>query len=62
MALKLHALKHTRPHRFLKDFQDLEGLVRINQLDLNSEKLRHLFLKYGTLELFEKLVCACSDT
>jgi hypothetical protein len=37
MALKLHALKHTRPHRFLKDFQDLEGLIIVNHLDPNSE-------------------------
>ena len=61
MALKLHALKHTRPQRFLKDFQDLEGLLVVNQLDPNSEKVRQLFLKYGTLELHEKVVRACSN-
>lgn len=60
LALKLHALKNTRAHRFLKDFQDVEGLVRINQLDLKSEKVRQLFLKYGNLELYEKVVRACS--
>ena len=61
MALKLHALKHTRPHRFLKDFQDLEGLIMVNHLDPNSEKVRELFLKYGTLDLHEKIVRACSN-
>lgn len=61
LALKLHALKHTRPHRFLKDFQDVEGLVRINQLDLKSEKVRELFLKYGNLDLYEKVLHACSE-
>lgn len=61
LALKLHALKHTRAHRFLKDFQDVEGLVRINQIDLRSETIRQLFLKYGNLELYEKVLRACSD-
>jgi predicted nucleotidyltransferase len=61
LALKLHALKHTRAHRFLKDFQDVIGLVRINRLELRSENIRQLFHKYGTLELYEKIVRACSD-
>lgn len=61
MALKLHALKYTRPHRFLKDFQDLEGLILINHLDPKSEKIRQLFMKYGTLDLHEKIVRACSN-
>jgi predicted nucleotidyltransferase len=61
IALKLHALQHTRPRRFLKDFQDVEGLVRINHLDLQSEKVRQMFLKYGNLDLYEKIVRACSD-
>ena len=61
IALKLHALKHTRAHRFLKDFQDVEGMVRTNHLDLQSERIRCLFLKYGNLDLYEKIVRACSD-
>jgi len=55
IALKLHALKHTRPHRFLKDFMDVENLIQINQLDVKSENIRQLFVKYGTLELYEKV-------
>jgi predicted nucleotidyltransferase len=55
LALKLHALKHTRAHRFLKDFQDVEGLVRINKLDLRAKNVRELFLKYGNLDLYEKI-------
>ena len=61
MALKLHALKHTRPHRFLKDFQDLEGLLMVNHLDPKSENIRLLFAKYGTLDLHEKIIRACSN-
>ena len=60
IALKIHALKHSRPHRFLKDFQDVEGLLVVNRLDPKSEKVRQLFLKYGTLDLHEKIVRACS--
>ncbi|MGO9200891.1 MAG: hypothetical protein ACLQM8_10185 [Limisphaerales bacterium] len=26
-----------------------------------SERIRRLFLKYGNLDLYEKIVCACSD-
>jgi len=55
IALKLHALKNTRLHRFLKDFLDVENLIRINQIDLASEPMRQLFLKYGTAELYEKV-------
>ena len=55
IALKLHALKHGRFDRFLKDFLDVENLIRINRLDLKSENIRQLFAKYGTLELYDKV-------
>ncbi len=55
LALKLHALKHTRMHRFLKDYLDVERLIRANQLDIGSEKMRALFAKYGTMELYGQI-------
>lgn len=55
IALKLHALKNTRMHRFLKDFLDVENLIRINKLDVKSKKVRDLFDKYGTQDLYEKI-------
>ena len=55
IALKLHALKNTRMHRFLKDFLDVENLIRINRLDVKSQKIRRLFDKYGTQDLYEKI-------
>jgi predicted nucleotidyltransferase len=61
IALKLHALKHTRPHRFLKDFLDVENLIRINRLDIKSEKIRQLFLNYGTLDVYEKISYALAS-
>jgi len=61
LALKLHALKHTRLHRFLKDFLDVENLIRINQLDIKSQSLRELFAKYGTDDLYEKISRSLAD-
>jgi hypothetical protein len=55
LALKLHSLKNTRMHRFLKDFLDVENLIRINQLDIRSTSVRELFDKYGTPDLYEKI-------
>jgi predicted nucleotidyltransferase len=59
IALKLHALKHSHAGRFMKDFLDVENLVRANKVDLHSNSIRELFLKYGTLELYEKVSRAC---
>ena len=61
IALKLHALKNTRPHRFLKDFLDVENLVRINHLEIKSENIRRLFEKYATMELYEKMSAAFDE-
>jgi hypothetical protein len=55
IALKLHALKNTRFDRFLKDFLDVENVIRINKLDLKSENIRQLFARYGTIELYDKV-------
>jgi len=55
LALKLHALKHAGAERYLKDYLDVEGLVRINKVNLQEENVRELFLKYGTLDLYDKL-------
>jgi predicted nucleotidyltransferase len=55
IALKLHVLKNTRMQRFLKDYLDVEYLIRINQLDIGSKTIRALFEKYGTPDLYEKI-------
>ncbi|HEX3988274.1 MAG TPA: hypothetical protein VHZ30_02510, partial [Verrucomicrobiae bacterium] len=58
IALKLHAIKNTRTHRFLKDFLDVENLIRVNHLDVKSENIRRLFEKYATLQVYEKMSAA----
>jgi hypothetical protein len=55
LALKLHALTHGRIHRYLKDYLDIENLIRINHVDLKSETMLELFRKHGTMELYEKV-------
>jgi hypothetical protein len=60
LCLKLHALKHARAGRFLKDFLDVENLVKVNKVDWRSNAIRQLFLKYGNIELYEKISRACS--
>jgi predicted nucleotidyltransferase len=55
LALKLHSLKHGHIGRYAKDLLDVEALVRTNSLDMNSEKVRQLFLKYGTLKIYEQV-------
>ena len=61
LALKLHALKHSHLGRYLKDFLDVENLVQVNKVDLRSDKIRQLFTKYGTMELYEKISQACAS-
>ncbi len=60
LALKLHALKHGHFERHSKDLLDVENLLRLNKVDLRSERIRQLFLKYGTLELYGKISRACN--
>ena len=59
LSLKLHALKHSRLRRFLKDFDDVIQLVVVNKIDLRSPAIRDLFLKYGNADLYEKICRAC---
>jgi len=56
LALKLHALKHTNVGRVLKDYEDVLNLATVNNLDLRSDEFRHLCLRYGTPELYERIL------
>jgi hypothetical protein len=55
LALKLHALKQSLPHRTAKDAEDVEMLVRRNNLDLRNPRYEQMFLKYGSREIYETL-------
>jgi predicted nucleotidyltransferase len=61
LALKIHALKHGHGVRGLKDFEDLVHLVTRNGLDIRAPSMRQLFAKHGTVELYERMVKACTE-
>jgi len=61
LALKIHALNHSHVGRFMKDFMDVEHLIRANSLDARSERIRQLFQKHGSVELHEKVIRACEQ-
>jgi predicted nucleotidyltransferase len=61
IALKCHALQHSKSLRRLKDMDDLIQLILINRLDLNEPELRATILKHGSLETYEKLRHACIE-
>lgn len=61
IALKCHALQHSKSIRRLKDMDDLVQLILINRLDLNEPELRATILKHGNADTYEKLRHACAD-
>ncbi|MBN1354543.1 MAG: nucleotidyltransferase [Candidatus Omnitrophica bacterium] len=56
IALKLHAVKYNRKLREYKDLPDVINLIRVNRLDYKSKEFRGLCLKYGTEELYNKIL------
>lgn len=60
IALKLHTLKQRKIHRYLKDFQDVVGLIECCRLDPRSEKIKTIFEKYGNAELYGQVLRALS--
>lgn len=57
-ALKIHALKHGRGLRRLKDMDDVIRLALANGVDVRSESFRRLFVKHGDLEVYEQVLKA----
>lgn len=60
IALKCHALEHSKSLRRLKDMDDLIHLILTNRLDLNDQELRAIIIKHGSLETYEKIRHACA--
>jgi predicted nucleotidyltransferase len=56
IALKLHALKQALPHRDPKDFGDLTQLIQYNRVEVRSDRFRHLVEKYGSREIYDRIV------
>jgi hypothetical protein len=62
LALKLHAIKQSPPHRTSKDAEDVEMLVRRHGLNLSDPRYEHLFVKYGTREIYDTFVRLLRDS
>jgi hypothetical protein len=39
----------------MKDYLDLDHLIRVNHVDLKSDAMRRIFGRHGTPDLYEKL-------
>lgn len=56
IALKLHSLKYNFKLREFKDFPDIINLIRVNKIDCQTKEFRQLCLKYGSEELYNKIL------
>jgi hypothetical protein len=56
IALKLHSIKFNPKIREFKDLPDIINLLRINKVNVRTDRFRKLCLKYGTKELYHKIL------
>jgi hypothetical protein len=59
LALKCHAIRHGHRGRIVKDADDVIRLTLANKLDLDDPDIRDLFLKHGSMELYDKVRRLC---
>ena len=57
IALKLHSIKNN-PKRELADMVDIMNLIRAGKVNVKMKRFRDLCLKYGSQELYEKIIRA----
>ncbi len=56
IALKLHSIKYNPKIREATDLPDVINLIRINDINIKDNKFREMCLKYGTQELYNKIL------
>jgi hypothetical protein len=56
IALKLHAIKYNPKTREYKDLADILELIKVNEVDIHNKAFKDLCLKYGTEELYNKIL------
>ena len=56
IALKLHSIKHNSKDRLLTDFPDIVSLIRKNSVSVESSDFKELCLKFGTEDLYRKIL------
>ena len=55
IALKLHTVKFEKKREY-KDLMDIVDLIRSNKIDIRSGEFRSLCLKFGTQELYDRIL------
>ncbi len=58
IALKLHAIKYNPAIRESKDLPDIVSMIRANNLGIKKKEFKEMCLKYGTEELYDKILKA----
>lgn len=56
IALKLHSIKYNPKLRLTKDLPDVINLIRINNINFKDKKFKELCLKFGTEEIYNKIL------
>ena len=56
IALKLHSIKYNQKIRLTRDLPDIINLLRINDVNIKNNKFKVLCLKYGTEEIYRKIL------
>lgn len=56
IALKLHAIKYNPKLCEYKDLSDIIELIRNNKVNVKDAEFKNLCLKYGTQELYSKIL------
>lgn len=56
IALKLHAIKYNPRQREYKDLLDVIDLIKVNKVKVYTNSFKELCLKYGTEELYNKIL------
>ena len=58
VAFELHSMKYHPSLKMFKDFPDIIDLIRSNGMDYESDDFKELCLKFGTREIYSKIVSA----
>jgi hypothetical protein len=56
IALKLHAIRYNQKIREFKDMPDIINLIRVNKFNHKTKEFKELCLKYGTEDLYKKIM------
>jgi hypothetical protein len=56
IALKVHAIKYNPKIREYTDLPDIIQLIRVNKLNIKDAGFKSMCLKYGTEELYNKIL------